>query len=256
MNSSSPDPGWYPDPRKPTRYRYWDGSQWTDQTRKKQGGGFRAAYGRLPRWAQIAIPIVAILVVVSAVAGGGESDNKDTVGRSSATTRTAETTAAASSEPDEGNDPSENASDSNTPSVGPHGSVEVDTLRWRLRNAQTMKSIGDRQYGLGSKANGVYIVAELSVKNNKSESVTLTPEVVSLVVGDKTYSTDSNAETALIGSGASTFLLEDLGPDVTLTGKTAFDVAPAVLNQHPQLRFNELGYGSTHAYIALPSLAG
>lgn len=86
--------------------------------------------------------------------------------------------------------------------------------------------------------------------------MTLTPEVVSLVVGDKTYSTDSNAETALIGSGASTFLLEDLGPDVTLTGKTAFDVAPAVLNQHPQLRFNELGYGSTHAYIALPSLAG
>jgi hypothetical protein len=194
--------------------------------------------------------------VVSAVAGGGESDNKDTAGKSSATATKAETKAAASSESDEGNDPSENASDSNTPSVGPHGSVEVDTLRWRLRNAQTMKSIGDQQYGLGSKANGVYIVAELSVKNNKSESVTLTPEVVSLVVGDKTYSTDSNAETALIGSGASTFLLEDLGPDVTLTGKTAFDIAPAVLNQHPQLRFNELGYGSTHAYIALPPLAG
>jgi hypothetical protein len=115
VNSSSPDPGWYPDPRKPTRDRYWDGSQWTDKTRKKQGGGFRAAYGRLPRWAQIAIPIVAILVVVSAVAGGGESDNKDTAGTSSATTTKAETKAAASSEPDEGNDPSENASDSNTP---------------------------------------------------------------------------------------------------------------------------------------------
>ncbi len=99
-------------------------------------------------------------------------------------------------------------------------------------------------------------VPQPGVKNNKSESVTLTPEVLSLVVGDKTYSTDSNAETALIGSGASIFLLEDLGPDVTLTGKTAFDVAPAVLNQHPQLRFNELGHGSTHAYIALPPLAG
>ena len=130
----------------------------------------------------------------------------------------------------------------------------MDTLRWRLRNVQAAKTIGDQQYGLGSEANGIYVVAELNVKNNKSESVTLTPEVVSLVAGDKTYSTDSSAETALIGSGAKTFLLEDLGPEVTLTGKTAFDVAPAVLHQHPQLRFNELGFGSTHGYITLPPL--
>ena len=258
MASSPPGPGWYPDPRKPTRDRYWDGSQWTDQTRRGQGGGgARAAYGRLPRWAQIAIPIVVILIVAGAVAGGEESDNStETAAESSATDTAADSKEAASTERDEGNDPAENASDSNTPSVGPNGSVEVDTLRWRLRNAEATRSIGDQQYGLGSEANGVYIVVELGVKNKKSESVTLTPEVVSLVAGDNTYSTDSSAETALIGSGVDTFLLQDLGPDVTLTGKTAFDVAPAVLNQHPQLRFSELGFGSTHAYIALPRLSG
>lgn len=254
MDSSPPGPGWYPDPRKPTRDRYWDGSRWTEQTRGGQGGsGIRAAYGRLPRWAQIGIPIVVILIVVGAVAGGEESDNStDAAAESNAASAAADS----DSERDEGNDPSENASDSNTPSVGPNGSVEVDTLRWRLRNAETTKVLGDPQYGLGSQANGIYIVVELSVKNNKSESVTLTPEIVSLVAGDDTYSTDSSAETALIGSGADTFLLQDLGPDVTLTGKTAFDVAPAVLNRHPQLRFNELGFGSTHAYIALPALSG
>jgi hypothetical protein len=54
----------------------------------------------------------------------------------------------------------------------------------------------------------------------------------------------------------SDFLFEDLGPSVTLTGRTAFDVALSVFRQHPQLRFNELGYGSTHGYIALPPLSG
>lgn len=132
----------------------------------------------------------------------------------------------------------------------------MDTLRWRLRNTRVAKTIGDQQYGLGAKANGTYIIVELSVKNNKSESVTLTSEAISLIAGDKTYSTDSSAETALIGDGAKTFLLEDLGPGVALTGQAAFDVAPAVLNQHPQLQFNELGFGSTHGYIALPPLSG
>lgn len=153
-------------------------------------------------------------------------------------------------------EPGENASSDNTPRVGPNGSVEVDTLRWRLRNARTAKTIGDQELGLGAKANGIYVIAGLSVTNNKSESVTLTSEAVSLVAADKTYSPDNSAEVALTGSDAKTFFLQDLGPGVTLKGTTAFDVAPKVLHQRPELRFNELGFGETHGYIALPPLSG
>lgn len=150
----------------------------------------------------------------------------------------------------------ENASGGNTPKVGPNGSVEVDTLRWKLNKAKTAKTIGEQEYGLGAKANGAYVIADLSVKNNKNESVTLTSETVSLVAGEKTYSSDTSAEIALAGSGGKTFLFEDLGPGVTLKGSIAFDVAPSVLKQHPELRFNELGFGETHGYIALPKLSG
>jgi hypothetical protein len=149
----------------------------------------------------------------------------------------------------------ENASSGNTPRVGPNGSVEVDTLRWKLNKAKTAKTIGDQEYGLGAKANGVYVIVDLSVKNNKNESVTLTSETVSLVAGEKTYSSDTSAEIALAGSGGKTFLLEDLGPGVTLKGAIAFDVAPSVLKQHPELQFNELGFGETHGFIALPKLS-
>ena len=155
-----------------------------------------------------------------------------------------------------GGNPGENASGDNTPRVGPKGSVEVDTLRWKLLKAKTAMTIGDQQYGLGAEANGIYVVANLSVKNNKNESVTLTSEVVSLVAGEKVYSPDSSAEIALVGDGGQTFLLEDLGPGVTLKGTVAFDVAPSVLKQNPELRFNELGFGDTHGYIALPKLSG
>ncbi|MEZ5115258.1 MAG: heavy metal-binding domain-containing protein [Candidatus Nanopelagicales bacterium] len=30
--SANPPAGWYPDPHDPTRLRWWDGAQWTDQT--------------------------------------------------------------------------------------------------------------------------------------------------------------------------------------------------------------------------------
>lgn len=31
-DSTTPGPGWYPDPSAPARQRYWDGSAWTDYT--------------------------------------------------------------------------------------------------------------------------------------------------------------------------------------------------------------------------------
>lgn len=153
------------------------------------------------------------------------------------------------------NEPGKNASSGNTPKVGPSGSVEVDTIRWELVKARTAKTIGDQQYGLGSKANGIYVIVDLRATNNKNESVTLTSEAVNLVVGEKTYSSDTNAEIALSGSGGNTFLFEDLDPGVTLKGSTAFDVDPSVLQHHSELRFNELGFGETHGYIALPQLS-
>ena len=32
MSSLSPEPGWYPDPANPAQQRYWDGSNWSEET--------------------------------------------------------------------------------------------------------------------------------------------------------------------------------------------------------------------------------
>jgi hypothetical protein len=252
-------PGWYPDPRKPTQDRYWDGEQWTSQTRNPQSGGPIGVIRKLPMWAKIVIPIAVLLVVVAAISSdeeSGDSGSSASGEKSVASAQQSESKGHSDSGGSVEGNPAENASDDNTPSVGPNGSVEVDTLRWHLRDATKTGTIGDQRYGLGEEANGVFVVTELSVTNNKSESVTLTSDTVSLVAGDSTYEADTNAESALIADGEKTFFLEDIGPGITATGSVAFDVPPSILRQSPQLRFNELGFGDTHGYIALPPLQG
>jgi hypothetical protein len=46
----SPAPGWYPDPSDPGQQRWWDGTQWTDQTMPTVGSSQPA--GQVSTWGQ------------------------------------------------------------------------------------------------------------------------------------------------------------------------------------------------------------
>lgn len=142
-----------------------------------------------------------------------------------------------------------------TPKVGPNEGVRVDGLTWRIKSARSATELGDQEFGLGEKANGRFIVVTLEATSNKDESVTLTNEVFQLDVDGKKYDTDTDGTIAAVGSGEEPFFLEDIGPDSTITAKVVFDVPESVLSKKPSMRFNELGFGSTHAFIRLPSIS-
>ena len=59
-------PGWYPDPEDPTRWRWWDGVSWgaaaAEQTSAEAPGGAVPWLRRLPIWAWAAIAAVAVLL--------------------------------------------------------------------------------------------------------------------------------------------------------------------------------------------------
>lgn len=146
------------------------------------------------------------------------------------------------------------ATDDCTPRVGPNKSVRVDALTWSVKDARSTTALGDQEFGLGEEADGRFIVVSLEVTSNKSESVTLTDNAFQLEVDGKKYDTDSEGTIAAVGAGDEPFFLEDIGPDSTVSGKVVFDVPESVLSKKPAMRFNELGFGSTHGFIRLPRL--
>jgi hypothetical protein len=188
------------------------------------------------KWALLAVVVALVMT------GCGSSRERSPTGHVSVATSKAQLE----------NDPSKNASDSNTPRVGPIGSVEVDDLRWHLGYTPEIATYSlplEAKILERAVANGIFIVVPLSVTDHKSESVRLTSELVSLVAGGKTYSMNRDAEAHLPGHMLSG---EELGPNVGDVVEAVFDVAPEVLHERPELRFNELGFGTTHAYIELP----
>ena len=148
------------------------------------------------------------------------------------------------------------ATDDCTPRVGPNGTVRVDALLWKITGAQKAASLGDTSIDVGEKADGVFIVVNLRVTSEKNESATITDEVIQLEAPNGTpYRADSDATVAALGQGQDPLLLEDVGPEATLQSKVVFDVPKSVANRKLEVRFGELGFGSAHGYIRLPTRA-
>lgn len=145
------------------------------------------------------------------------------------------------------------ATDSCTPHVGSNGHVRVDAIVYRLLGATTAKTIGDPN-GFGEKADGQYVILKVRVLSLKTESATLT-DVFKLDINGKTYDSSTDGTVAAMGNGEEPFFLKELGPDATATGTVVFDVPSSKIGKKMELRLNEIGFGSTHAFIKVPSFA-
>jgi hypothetical protein len=220
----------------------------------------------LPTWAQWTLGIFVLLVVIGAASGGGE-ESTDSSDNSSAPAEEPKSDSKPADEqqdeepkeeepkPEEPEDCGTDATDDCTPHVGPNAKVKVDALVWEIQSAETAPSIGDASIGFDEKANGVYVITNLKVTSTKSESVTISDDVVTLnVEGGNTYKSDSDGTFAAIGEGEDAFFLEDIGPDSTLNGVVVFDVPKNILGKKLELSFGELGFGSTTGFIQLPKL--
>lgn len=290
-DAPKPGQGWYPDPAGSGKLRWWDGEKWTERMQEappapdaepfappaaaaaapQPAVAAAAPTAAAPKskkpWYQRPLPLVGVgllaLFIIAGIAGGGSDTKKDTATAEQSSSSSDSTTTAEQkkSTPTTEDKPKPDgcgvkASDDCTPHAGPNGVVQVDTLRWRVKNATYTKTIGEQQYGIGEKADGVFVVLSLSVRNGKDESVTLTNDIVQLEIDGNKYDVDSDGTVAAIGDGQNAFILEDVGPDVTAKGKVVFDVPRSALKKNIEARFNEIGFGSTHGFIAVDPVAG
>lgn len=94
----------------------------------------------------------------------------------------------------------------------------------------TAKEVGS-QY-LNSQAQGTYLVVNVTYENNGNESTTVDTSFFKLKYGEKTYDSDGTASLYANSQddGSTVFLLEQVNPDMSVTGDIIFDVTDEVAN--------------------------
>lgn len=146
----------------------------------------------------VVVVIVIIIAIISAVMGGGESG---------------------------GDSSSSNKDETKDAKIGEK--VKVDDLEYTVNSVETAGSVGN-QY-VSSNADGKYIVADVTVKNNGDEAITIDTELFKIIDGDATNGADASASTDANTSASDPsdigFFLEKLNPSSEKTGKVVFDVS-------------------------------
>lgn len=100
--------------------------------------------------------------------------------------------------------------------------VKVGDLEYTVNSIEKAGTVGG-QYTT-STADGKYIVADVTVKNNGDESITIDTELFKILNGDATNGADAAASTEANPSDIG-FFLEQLNPSSEKTGKVVFDVS-------------------------------
>lgn len=142
----------------------------------------------------IVVVIIVIIAVIAAVTGGGDSS-------------------------------SSNSDKAKTTKIGEP--VKVDKLEYKVNSIETADSVGNEY--VSSTADGKYIVADVTVKNNGDKAITIDTELFKLLNGSKTSGADASASSDANVSNSDPsdigFFLEKLNPDNEKTGKVVFDVS-------------------------------
>lgn len=269
LMSEKPPAGWYPDANGVTRW--WDGQQWTEhqppQTaapvatavrehelptaesqpsaetqapiRTRADAKAEKAYAKAirpwykkKRWIG-PIAIIALITIISATSST-DTGGPEKVGGS------ASDEASTSSSPDKA------GSKSNPIKLGE--TVKLEGTQYTVKSAKKAPAVGGAFFK--EKANGVFVIVELTVENKKDETKTFLDEAAKFIGSNgKTYSTDSEGTIASAGEGDESFILMDMQPDVPETGVLVYDV-PVGKAKGGVLEVSDL-FGRGEAYIDL-----
>lgn len=157
------------------------------------------------------IALVVLAIVVAAL-GGGDDTAKDGEGNK----KPASTNVGKEDKKDD--------------VVGVGTPLEVGDAVFTLNGVELKDQVGPSV--LPTKASGKYVVLDVTYKNNGNKAVTIDASFFKLKRGDKTYESDSAASMSANqgedGNIQNSFFLQEVNPDMEITGKVVFDLAPEV----------------------------
>lgn len=166
--------------------------------------------------------IVALfgLLLVIALIGGGDDSNKTT----NNDTKNNEST-------NNDNQQTAESQEEETPATYGIGTpVTVGDAIFTVNSFSTAAQVGPSV--LPQVANGLYLVVNVTYKNNGNEAVTIDSSFFKLKRGEKTYEADSmgsmSANQSSDGNIQNSFFMQEVNPDMQISGNVVFDLAPEV----------------------------
>ena len=179
---------------------------------------------------RVIIPAAILAVVaISQASGGGASDNATAVDSKGSHTSTKSST--------------QSHTASKTFNVGQ--TVELEGTQYTVTGASTQSNIGGQ---FGQKADGTFVVVDLTIENKKDETKTFMDSAATFVAKDGTKYEGSDAAIYL---GNASLLLRDMQPDLATKGKLVFDVPPAKVAGGVLLVEDLFGRGEAHINLGL-----
>ncbi|HFI0177634.1 TPA: DUF4352 domain-containing protein [Streptococcus suis] len=183
------------------------------------------------------IVLVGLFVIggLQSVLGGGSNSSTSSSQATSTTTQTTTETSASSSE----------KSEEVTYSIGQE--VPVGDVVYLVNSKEVTTNVGGE---FGKTANGVFLVLNVTVKNNGKEAITVTDDFFTLLKGDVEYKSDSTA--GIYANQDAKFFLTEVNPENSVTGNVVFDITEETANDPSiQLRVQTVFWGTETGVINL-----
>ena len=182
--------------------------------------------------------LIAIIIVVGLVGGGGdETETKSDM--------TADTASESEVVSESSQEETESVEETQIYSIGE--TVDVGDVTYVVNSVDSATNVGG-EYGQNSK--GTYLLVNVTVTNNGDESLTVDNSLFKLLNDGKEYDSDSTA--GIYANDDSSFFLESVNPELSLTGNVVFDVSDTVINsESKQLQVSTGFWGTETGLIDL-----
>lgn len=103
--------------------------------------------------------------------------------------------------------------------------VPVGDVTYIVNSKEITTNVGG---DFGKNANGVFLLLNVTVKNNGKEAITVADDFFTLLKGDMEYKTDSSA--GLYANQDANFFYSEVNPESTITGNVVFDITEETAN--------------------------
>ncbi|XBH20330.1 DUF4352 domain-containing protein [Jonesiaceae bacterium BS-20] len=192
--------------------------------------------------------IIMVFAIGSAIGGGGDDQTPKAAPAASANT---------AGDNQQKQDATPEQSPDETPEEAPPAEpkgfqigdvANVGDMTYKIVSVNTASEVGP-SFSV-TKAKGTFVVVKIEVTNNANEAAMVDSSFFKLKSGEKSFEADSMASlwanTSEDGNNGS-FILENLNPDLTMSGVVVFDVSDTVATAADNVLVAQTGFWGTES---------